>query len=716
MKDYDSMSYFPTSEKLVEILCQKTQNTNPLFFRVLVGYYFSKVASMMRTNIKTHDRGILPVNMYAINLAVSGQGKGHSTNIIEDQVINQFKDRFIDDTFYHISKANLIKIANTRAAKKSEDPDDEIIRVEKEFDALGELAFSFDSGTTAAVKQMRHKLLMAGAGSMNMEIDEIGSNLLGNVDVLTTYLELFDIGKVKQKLTKNTNENTRSTEIDGRTPTNMMLFGTPSKLLNNSKAEEEFYSMLETGYARRCLFGYQTGSSKMRDLTPEQVYDMLTDTGSNNYIHQLSDDLYNLADISHFNKTIEINKAVSLLIIEYKMQCEAIADSLPDHQEIQKAEISHRYFKAIKLAGTYAFIDNSPEITEDYLYNAIKLVEDSGKAFSEMLTRDRNYVKIAKYLASIDRDVTHVDLMEELPCYKGSETFRRELLTLAIAHGYKNNIIIKRNITDGIEFLKGESLKEVDITKIRIAYSTKLAEDYVSEEVPFNQLNVLTQQPGYHWVTHHMVDNYRKEENAIIGCDMIVLDVDDGISLDTAKLLLKDYTYHIYTTKSHNAVQNRFRVVMPLTHRVKLDANDFKEFMKNIYEWVPFKVDEQTNQRSRKWLSNAGQYYNNDGQSLDALLFIPKTSKSDERCKVVADLHNLSNLERWFVGQTSSGNRSNNLIRYALMLVDSGMDEASIRNNVMALNSKLADPLPDIEVLGTIMLTVSKAIITKGRP
>ena len=69
MKTFDEMEYHPASEKLVQILCSKTQNSNPLFFRVLVGYYFSLVASMMRTTIATHDRGDIPVNMYALNLS-----------------------------------------------------------------------------------------------------------------------------------------------------------------------------------------------------------------------------------------------------------------------------------------------------------------------------------------------------------------------------------------------------------------------------------------------------------------------------------------------------------------------------------------------------------------------------------------------------------------------------------------------------------------------
>jgi len=49
--------YFKLSEEVVDILVAKTQSQNRHFFRLLVAYYFSKVASMMRTNIDTRDRG-----------------------------------------------------------------------------------------------------------------------------------------------------------------------------------------------------------------------------------------------------------------------------------------------------------------------------------------------------------------------------------------------------------------------------------------------------------------------------------------------------------------------------------------------------------------------------------------------------------------------------------------------------------------------------------
>ena len=708
MKSFDEMDYNPTSEKLVSILCSKTQNSNPLFFRVLVGYYFSLVASTMRCTIATHDRGDIPVNLYALNLSTSGSGKGFSTNIIENSVINQFRSRFLEETFPILAETELPKLALKRANRKSTDPDEELVRVQKEFDQLGSLVFSFDSGTPAAVKQMRHKLLMVNAGSVNLQIDEIGSNLIGNVEVLNTFLELYDVGRIKQKLIKNTSDNIRNEEIIGATPTNMMLFGTPAKLLNGSKTEEELYSMLETGYARRCFFGYSRGANKAGDLTPEQVYNIMTNQDSNDYLEKLSDRLENLADMININRRLVMSKETTLLLIEYRLKCEQEADSYPEHEEIKKAEISHRYFKALKLAGAYAFIDDSPELTMDHLYNAIKLAEESGQAFNQLLTRDRSYVKLAKYIATVKRDITQADLVEDLPFYRGAASQKAEMLTLATAYGYKNNIIIKKSFSDGIEFLRGETLEETDLGKMTIAYSTDMTTDYRNEYAPFDQLHKLTQANGMHWVAHHLNGGYRNEENCIPGFNLVVVDVDGGVNLSTAKLLLKNYKYLIYTTKRHNDEEHRFRIVFPINYRLEMDAKDYKEFMSNIYNWLPFEVDTATNQRARKWLTNPGFYEYNDGEMLDALPFIPKTSKSEERKSLIDSQQSMDNLERWVINNIGDGNRNNMLLRYGMILLDAGFDFEGVRSKVVALNDKIPDKLEESEIMATVMVTVAK--------
>lgn len=713
MLSYDEMQYHPTAEKLVDIICSKTQNTNPLFFRVLVAYYFSVVASQMRCLIATPDRGDIPVNLYALNLSPSGTGKGHSTSIIEEQVINEFRERFLEETFPILAERNLAVLANKRAVRNSQDPDDVLKAVEKEFRAAGSMLFSFDSGTSPAVKQMRHKLLMANAGSVNLEIDEIGSNMLANTDVIDTFLELFDKGMVKTKLIKSSSDSQRHEEIRGSTPTNMMLFGTPSKLFDGSVTEQHLYSMLETGYARRCFFGYLRSANKNIQMSAEEIYKLSTNSVDDSYLASLSQQLANLADIAYVNKRLVMSKETSILLIEYRLKCEREAFNLPEYEEMRKAELSHRYFKVLKLAGAYAFVDGVAEVTTDHVYNAIKLAEDSGEAFSLMLTRDRPYVKLAKYLAAIGKEVTQADLVEDLPFYKGGMAQKNEMLSLAIAYGYKNNIIIKKAFNDGIEFLRGESLKLTNLNEIKVAYSNDYAVGYQNELAPFDQLHKLTQAADLHWVSHHLTGGHRNEENCIPGFNVIVIDVDGGINMSTAQLLLKDFKFLMHTTKRHTDEEHRFRIIMPINYELALDPKDFKELMNNVYEWLPFQVDDVTNQRSRKWMTHAGSYVYNDGEVLDVLPFIPKTAKNEARKEQFKTQQSLDNLERWVINNTGDGNRNNQLLKYAYVLVDAGFDFEGVRSRVNELNSKLPDKLEEAEIMGTIMVTVGKAISRK---
>jgi hypothetical protein len=728
MKPIEEMEFHPISEEITKILCDKTQNPNPLFFRVSIAYYFAVVASMMRAQVATHDRGVIPINIYALNLGTSGSGKGYSTNIMEEQVINGFRDRFMSETFPAIVERNLPQLAFDRAQRKNAnpnpnaplaDPDAELEKVRREFAASGTILFSFDSGTTPALKQFRHLLQMAKAGAMNLQIDEIGSNLLANTELLTAYLEVYDKGKIKTKLIKNTQENTRNEELEGGTPANMLLFGTPAKLLDGAKTEEEFLSMLETGYARRCLFGWSRGGRATNDLTPEEIYEMQTNKASDEYLMALSEHVAGLAHMDHYDKQLTMSKETAVVVIAYKKQCEKLSEELPEYEEVKKMEIDHRYFKALKLAGAYAFIDGSDEVTTDHLYNAIKLVEQSGQAFQAILTRDPSYARLAKFFASCKDEVTHTDLMAKLPFFKGGVGQRQDMLQLAIAYGYRHNIIIKKSFSDGIEFLRGESLKETDLNSMIVSYSTDIATGYLNERVPFEALHELTQAQGYHWVAHHLAGGdkgvgHRLKSNILPGFNLIVLDIDGDVSIDTVKLLLKDYKFHLYTTKSHSEDQHCFRVIMPMNFELNMTDEEYKEFMTNVYSWLPFKVDTQTNQREKKWLSWNMHYEYNDGQVFDALPFIPKTTKNEERKKSLASQTDLDNLQRWMFNNTGDGNRNNMLLRYAMVLADSGKyNFFEVQTMVIEMNDKLPDKLDTSEITTTIMKTVANRMSGK---
>lgn len=718
MIDTSKYTHHPALEEIVQVLCNKTQNTDTGFFKPVVAFFLSEMASCMRTTILTKDRGEIPVNCYAISLGMSGLGKGHSVNILEEEFLKIFKNNFLTNVMPVIAERKLSDIAGTRALKNNTNQEEELTKAEGEYKALGPYPFTFDSGTSPAVKQLRQKLLMAGSGSINFQCDEIANNILNNTEILATYLELYDKGLVKTKLTKHTNESKRYEDIAGATPANMLLFGTPVKLFDGSEVENTFFSFLEVGYARRCIFGIGKIDKKaLYSQTASEIFYNLTSPANQAIIDKWAASFANLAQESNFNRQLQIDDSVSIFLIDYKMQCEKKADTLPDHQEIQKAELSHRYFKALKLAGAYAFIDGSYEVTLNHVQQAIKLVEESGQAFQTILTKEKTYMKLAKYLADVGLEMNHADLDNELPYYPASMQKREELIAMATAWGYSKNIMIKRSRLESIDFFSGERLEETSLDKIRFSLSNDIAFGYEPMEEKFFSLpNVLSfHDQVFHWTNHAFKDKHRAGANVIPGFNLVVLDVDGGFSIETAKDLLKAYTYIIHTTKRHTEECNRYRILLPIKYVLKLEREDYKAFMNNILDWLPFPSDEGANQPERKWTTTPDcDCYTNQGELLDPLKFIPKTSKNEAYKKEQKEAKNLPALERWLLQEAKSGNRNNILHRYACILLDQGKDQRNIEKSILTFNGKLFNPLSEDEIKSTIFVSIAKRIANRN--
>lgn len=709
--DFSNVEHNPCLEELTNLICRKTQNTDKGFYRIEVAYFLAKMAASMRAYIDSADRGQIPVNCYAICLGSSGYGKGHSVNIMEDSILSGFKREFCGRLFHAIADRNINIRAEDIAIANQLEVEDVLQQLKDSYDKAGNYVFTFDSGTSPAVKQMRNKLLLSEIGAINFEQDEAGSNLLNSTDVIAVFLELYDQGKVKTKLIKNTSENVRDLDIDGKTPANMLLFGTPVKLFDGGTTEDFFYSMLDTGYARRCLFGYGLNNDKKAyySQTAEEIYNALVEPKNKEITDKWNSYFTSLAQESMYNFRIELQKREAIQLLEYRIECEKKADELSQYAEIQKAELNHRYFKALKLAGTYAFIERANVISRDHLMQAIKLVEESGENFLKILNREKSYMKLANYLASVNEELTHADLTEALPFYKSTQ--RNELLSLATAWGYKHHILIKKTFSDGVEFMKGEALEETNLNNLIISYSTDFANNYISDYAPFDQLATnLFKLDGMNWCNHHFRDGHRANIDALSTFNMVVLDVDGDISLNTAERLLKDYIYILYTTKRHTEEINRFRVVLPIKYTLSFDLDDYKAFMNNILSWMPFKSDDAANQPSKKWLTNpnAEIRINSTGSLLDPTKFIPNTFRNDSFLKDQKKINSFDNLERWFAKQIETGNRNNLLLKYALCLVDNGLDLETVESKVLGFNKKLKDKLPEEEIQNTILVTARK--------
>ncbi len=716
------MKYHPTSEVIATHLSTLTQNDSKHMFRVFLTYYLGMITSHMRVGIQGWGNSTLPVNIYTMALSESGTGKGVSMNTLNSQVLHRFRDVFLEETFAASAEEAIVTLAETRAERRGTEESKEEEKLLKEFTNAGEVMFQFSEGTPPAVKQFRHKLCLARAGSLNYAVDEIGSNLLNSKDMIHLFLELYDTGRIEDKLVKNSSENQRVERIEEAVPANMLLTGAPSGLLDGGETESKFYALLDVGYARRCFFSYSRDSTKVAELTAEELVDRMFNKHSHTDLNLIAEEWEHLADVSNLNKIMELPHKSAVYLMKYKLHCIQRGMQFKEHQKALKAEMDNRFFKVLKLAAAYSFVDLKDEIEIKYLDYAIKLAEDSGADFAKLMSPEKDYMKLARFLIDYKEGATMSDLDMHLPCFSGSKSRKDEMIANAIAWGYRNNILITKHYVDQILFLKASVLEETDLDNLIFSFSDHTSYNYEPMEESFESLEDLGLVENYQWCNHWFENDYRHDDNVIPGFNLIVLDVDDGTPLSTAKMMFQDYYAIFYETKRSTPKHNRYRIIIPTSHVLELSNEDYKQFMSNVIESLPFdiEIDDASKQPSKKWLTSAnGVYFNDvryvngkeaDPKLFDVLPYIPKTEKNEQRIRERVEIGDLDRLQAWMLENTGEGNRNKQLYNYAMVLVDSGADYTTVETNLLDLNSKLRDPIPEKELKNTILVSISKKI------
>ena len=707
--NYKTFDFHEMQENLVDIMVKKTGKDERGYFRILVAYKFCEIASHMRTSVE-YTGSDVPVNLYGVNLAGSGFSKDFSMNLLDKRVFGKFRSKFEQETFKSVSELNLQTMADVRVVADGISQMHAESDVQREFTTLPKFLYSFGASTIEGYKALRNKLSMSEIGATSFIIGEVGSSMQANAEPLTELLNSYDMGLSKQKLIKNDS----NAEMYGAVPSNLFMFGTQSKLFDGGKIEQDFFDLLEEGYGRRLFFGYvENHRAGGLELTPEELYDIATDTTTDLMLTSLAASYEGLADVGYFNQKMDMSKDVAMIFIKYRQDCEIKADKFRSHEDVKKAVVSHGYWRAIKLAGAYAFVDEETEISEAHAKAAIALVEQSNESFEEISRRPVAYVKLIEYMADIGKEITQVELIENLPFYKGSESQKKELMTLAISHGYRNKIVVKKTYNDGVEFFKADRLEETNLKEIQISWSTDITANYAEHVGPWDDLPDMVCKDGFHYTVNNWEGGHRNGDNLIKGFNLCVLDVDSGVSLSAAKSLLSDYQFLMYETKRSAPGKDRFRIIIPLSHKLYLNRDDFKEFMKNIFEYMPFDVDNATADCARKWMSNKSTPHMNDGNFLDVYDFLPQTKKQEEMAERSAKITNSDSVQRYFLLNHSEG-RNNAARDYAFMLMDNGHSSDETILLVRDFNGKLAEPMTDTELSSTIFRSIYRKEAAMG--
>lgn len=717
MNNFSSFEHHPFISEVGAALAAKTNNPDPAMFRIMSAWHLTKAVSNMHGMVKSAVGSPMPINMYAICLAPSGAGKGHAMSTLEQGIFGRYYTA-LTDKVEEVEHAAINLLSHGYVADKGLDEATARSKAERDVHELGPYVETFDSGTAPAIKQLRAKIQQLAFGALNLQIDEIGSNLTSSEEALTTFLELYDLGQIKQKVTKVTKEATRTLDKRTPTPANLLMFGTPSKLFDGGNTEKLFIDLVTAGYARRSFFSWQASRKGIKAISQDEAFlkavALLTALDASPWIEKVRQILQ-----SDRSKVYTLTDRGDKQLFAYRVYCEQRSEEYPEHQEDIRAEMMHRHIKTMKVAASFAALERLPVVLVRHINQAIALTEESGMAFQTMLSRDKAYIRLAKYITSNKNRVTQADLVTALPFYTGSQSARNDMMSLATSWAYSHDKIIKKEYADGIEFFSGDSLEQTDLDAIPLSYSSHMADNYTNVTPEWVKLPKLLLAKDLHFTNHFLAAGehgmgHRSEANIVEGCNFIVLDIDGTASLPLVRSVLTDFKYYIYTTKSHTDDDHHYRIVMPLSHKVSLNRDSFGNFMRNIYNWLPFEVDVAAKDRCRKWATHPGQLEDNDGILLDATQFIPHTVRQEKLTLAAEGLKNLPALERWFALQMSAGNRNNMLARFAFVLVDSDLSFPEIETRVISLNNSQTDKLSMAEVQQTVMRSVAQRIQQRG--
>jgi len=712
---YTDLENMKWMDVILNILKNKagSEQMDDHFYETLINNKISQIATNMRVCFEFYDGGIIPANIYSFLLATSGSSKGKTNSTLKNLFFKDFEDSFM--TMHQIrAKLNLEHMAEDKSRLEGMSEEQALDYLTKRFNCLPNFIFTYNDSTEPGFKALREKLTLSGSGATNIELDEIGINMHKIKEFLSAVLECYDVGVLNQKLTK-----TESSKDTAKIPATFLAFGTGSTLLDGGEMEKDFMSILRQGLARRCTFSY---TENIKDTEDDEEFDpmkiLLRAKSSEDSKDSLRimNKFKLLSEPKLFDKVILVPDAIWAKVLEYQRDCNKEVSKLSEFEDLVMLNIKHSYWTLSKIMSVYAFMDGKDYVEQIHFDRALKYVKHSIIDFKKMVRRKSNFERVALFICTAKRELTLFDFTESMPFYKNAtKQSKMEMLELAQAYAATHNMLIQHKIKEGIIYYTGSMLEEVDLNQIKLSMSSHITENFVPLSGKWDDLyNIPCSNTNYS--IHHFIDNYRKGSNAIAGFNIVVLDIDDGTDLDTAKAILKESKYLITTTRNHNKEKNgkirdRFRIFLPMTVELKLNELDFKAFMTNVMEDFPIEVDEACKDIARFYFGHAGaDYAYNDGSLFDPADYIPNTEPNKKRIKFNSELGDIGSLEKWFLKRMASGNRNDMLIKFALALVDADKEYEEIESRCMTLNSRLEDPISQKEISSTILSTVRKKL------
>ena len=282
--------------------------------------------------------------------------------------------------------------------------------------------------------------------------------------------------------------------------------------------------------------------------------------------------------------------------------------------------------------------------------------------------------------------------------------------------------------------ITAEQNKGLD-TKVTISISKHITEDFKKLKVPFNKIMDLVKS-DFNYSAGTFENGYRNKENYGGYSDMIILDVDDGMTIDKAHQVFLPYNHIIATTKSHQKEKNgivcdRFRILLPTETPITLNEKEYTILMRGImkefsfvdqsckdasrfyypskdsivsyrygfinFVWQEYYEKELEYEKEQEEIRNRLRDFNNSARREPTYTF---EDTKEDYLRSILNTDKLLKLLK-FDTKFGAGGRNNYLYSVGCYLQENGMNDDEVSSSILWINSQ-GDGIDEIEIQKTI--------------
>lgn len=592
-KEINSLNLFEgnTPEIVKAIADSIPSQTIP--YRMKVALAVSEIMlfiSQFRINIRHWNDSIIPINSIMFCIAKSGASKDSSMKAARKCFITGY------DIINEHRKQSAINKAIRKAEEAGCDVPDKFAVYKDYYIAPNPLfvAISTTEGFIQHLNDLSEDTIGAGyiySGEFGAELIS-NANLTENIKVLS---ELYDEGSKEVKIVK-AREN-QSKEVK-HLPVSALFIGSQDNILYDDITKRKFKTEFTTKLARRSFFVFvhediiPTEYSSIKDMlkAERKIEDKAVASRNevSDYIKQLTEEL-----LDYEENTIEVSEEVRDLFALYKKYNEEVAATIDSQFPITKLTRAHLQWKALKLSGALALIQEANQIELEHYKAAVEFVElinDDVLYFEKELTKEpyelfTDYVHLLAIDGKYDMTLHALRKAGFIPTKGQSDTHMKELVKLANSYDEQGTYKLSKDVITFEEIKKTNNilLSYLPCAGTKQQRAKKCNTGFICEELTFDGLGEML-LGDYAYSPFKFNNGIRGKENICSGCKWLVLDVDTSEITDVeAHILLSEINHYVVRT-SDKSNPNKFRVLIELDAEVNIPDIQWKPFIQLVTE------------------------------------------------------------------------------------------------------------------------------------